>query len=61
MLKNIVNNISNKIKVFSAGFTDNSIDTDKVPSLYKDYTLVKIDLPYYKLCWKEDPSIIKSI
>lgn len=44
MLKNIVNNISNKIKVFSAVFTDNSIN--KVPSLYKDYILVKINFPY---------------
>lgn len=44
MLKNIVNNIFNKIQIASASINRNSIN--KVPTLYKDYILVKIDLPY---------------
>lgn len=58
MLKNIVNNIFNKIRTVSASINRNPIN--KVPILYKDYILVKMDLPYNER-WKQDVSIIKHI
>lgn len=58
MLKNIVNNIFNKIQIASASINRNSIN--KVPTLYKDYILVKIDLPYIER-WKQEISITKHI